>query len=87
MTEETPAEYQVRYVGTGRRTKWWWPAREDEGLWRQRLAKEQEDICIDMTQQGLRLVNVVPVLSSTGFQGAWTEGVWLYFAGAERSTR
>ena len=80
MTEKPPANVQVRYVGSGRRTKWWWTAREDERVWRQRLAEEQEGVCADMSQQGLRLVNTVPVLSSSGFQGGWTEGVWLYFA-------
>ena len=77
MTEEegTSATYQVVYVGSGRRSKWWWPTRENERAWRQRLAQEQADVCADRAQRGLRLVNVVPVLSSTGFQGAWTEGV------------
>ena len=78
------ATYQVVYVGTGRRGKWWWgPAKENERLWRQRLAKEQEEVCADKAQQGLRLVNVVPVLSSGDLRGGWTEGVWLYFARAD----
>ena len=84
MTEEVGAAaiYRVVYVGTGRRARrFFW--HEQERIWRQRLAQEQEVACAEMSQQGLRLVNVVPVLSSGDFRGGWTEGVWLYFAGAD----
>ena len=90
MTEEVgaPAIYRVVYVGTGRRFSFrrfleTLKGHEQERTWRQRLAQEQEDACAEMSQQGLRLINVVPVLSSADLRGGWTEGVWLYFAGAD----
>ena len=89
MTEEVgaPAIYRVVYVGTERRREVFGPLKlkrhEQERTWRQRLAQEQEDACAEMSRQGLRLVNVVPVLSSADLRGGWTEGVWLYFAGAD----
>ena len=85
MTEEVGASatYQVAYVSTRRPGKWWWPTMENEHRRRERLTKEQEDLCANRSQEGLRLVNVVPVLSSGSFQGSWTEGVWLYFADAD----
>jgi hypothetical protein len=74
---ETPT-CRVIYVG-GRRGR---IRREPEGNWRERLATEQEAACREMAGQGLRLIDVVPVTSSTAFQGGWTEGVWLYFSDA-----
>ena len=56
---------------------------ESERAWRQRLAQEMEDACQEMARRGLYLVAVVPTLSSTTWQGSWTEGAWLYFASAK----
>jgi hypothetical protein len=53
---------------------------ESERAWRQRLAEEMEGACQEMERRGLRLVRVVPHMSSTSFQGSWTEGAWLFFA-------
>ena len=41
------------------------------------------DACDEMAGLGLRLASIVPVDSSTGLQGGWTEGAWLHFARAE----
>ena len=90
MTEEAGAPaFRVVYVGTGRRTRWsLGPLKqyEEEKTWRQRLAQEQEDAFAEMSRQGLHLVDVVPVISSADLRGGWTEGVWLYFAGADTTT-
>ena len=85
MTEEVgaAATYRVVYVGTGQRPSWPLKRSERERTWRQQLAQMQEDACTEMSQQGLRLVNVVPVLNAADLRGSWTEGVWLYFAGAD----
>lgn len=75
---------RVVFVGTGRRSKgpgWltgWW-LYEDERIWRQRLAEEMEDMCVEMESKGLKLSHVVPVLKSESMKGSWTEGVWMYF--------
>jgi hypothetical protein len=42
-----------------------------------------EDACQEMARRGLRLTSVVPTLSSSAFQGSWTEGAWLYFGGSD----
>ena len=79
--------YRVIYVGTGRRPRGRVLGRvglyESERAWRQRLAQEMEEACQEMARRGLRLIQVVPILSSASVQGGWTEGVWLYFASAE----
>lgn len=69
---------RVVYVGTGRR-RGRWVFNEPERAWRQRLAQEMEEVCQEMARRGLHLTRVVPILSSTGLQGAWTEGAWLFF--------
>jgi len=80
---------RVIYVGTGRQPR---PgilgligAYEPERDWRHRLAQEMEDASQEMARRGLRLMEVVPVLSSStwNWNGSWTEGVWLYFESAE----
>ena len=81
---------RVIWVGTGRQSRrgirrFWFgdDAKEPERDWRERLAGEMNDACDEMAGQGLRLASIVPVLSSTGLQGGWTEGAWLHFARAE----
>ncbi|MSQ32589.1 MAG: hypothetical protein EXR59_05110 [Dehalococcoidia bacterium] len=75
---------RVVYVGTGKKNKgprWltgWW-LYEDERVWRQRLAKEMEDMCAEMEKSGLKSSHVVPVLNAESMMGSWTEGVWMYF--------
>jgi hypothetical protein len=82
MTDER-LNYRVVYVGTGRqRTRRLLgviPVYEPEREWRQRVAQEMEDACQEMARRGLRLIQVVPVLSSVSLQGGWTEGAWLCF--------
>ena len=51
--------------------------------WRERLAQEMNEACDEMASQGLRLASIVPVASSVGLQGGWTEGAWLDFTRAE----
>lgn len=77
---------RVVWVGTGRRPRRGFlrflsagTAHESERDWRERLAQEMNEACDRMAQEGLRLANIVPVESSTGFQGGWTEGAWLHF--------
>ena len=83
MTESArpSAAYRVMYVGSGRQRvgMWQW---EPESEWRQRLATEMEQACQEMARQGLRLLTVVPVMSSGDLKGGWTEGAWLYFTAA-----
>jgi hypothetical protein len=77
---------RVIYVGSPRkRTERLFgliPRYEPEHEWRQRLAAEMDDVCVEMGRRGLGLVQVVPVLSSVSMQGSWTEGAWLYFTSA-----
>ncbi len=79
---------RVVYVGTGRRPRSGFlgliGAYEAERDWRQRLAKEMEDASQEMARRGLRLTQVVPVLSSStwNWNGSWTEGVWMHFESA-----
>ena len=77
-TSETQAVDRVVWVGTRRQRRGL--RQESERSWRERLAQEMNKACDEMTGQGLRLVSIVPVESSTGFQGGWTEGAWLHFA-------
>ena len=83
-TNDAQLDRRVVYVGTGRRLRFRFldlrVYREDERAWRQRLATEMEDVCREMSQQGLHLTHVVPVQSSIQLHGGWTEGAWLYFA-------
>jgi hypothetical protein len=78
---------RVVWVGTGRRPRG--AVRrifggdrgyEPERAWRERLANEMNEACDEMARQGLRLAQIVPVSSSVGLQGGWTEGAWLHFA-------
>ena len=84
---DTTSESRVVYAGTGRRVRTRllgiFGIYEPEREWRQRLAQEMEDACQEMARRGLRLTAVVPVLSSSSFQGSWTEGAWLCFGTAE----
>ena len=79
----TPTADRVIYLGSGRirRTGFagWLGSFEPERVWRQRLAQEMEDVCQELARRGLRLIQVVPVLSAESFKGSWTEGAWLYF--------
>ena len=80
--------HRVVYVGTGRRRgRKLGPVSpyESEQAWRPRLAQEMEDVCQEMARRGLRLAQVVPVLSSVSLQGAWTEGAWIFFTCPESS--
>jgi hypothetical protein len=81
MSEQV--NYRVVFVGAGRqrtsRLLGFIPVYEPEREWRHRLAKEMEDVSQEMARRGLRLIQVVPVLSSVSLQGGWTEGAWLYF--------
>jgi hypothetical protein len=74
---------RVIYVGTGRRRRSGVLGLvgmfEHERCWRERLAKEMETVCEEMQRRGLRLKEVVPVLSAESFKGSWTEGAWLVF--------
>ena len=83
-TNEVQTDSRVVYVGTGRRPRFkifsFLVSYEKERTWRQRLAIEMEDVCREMTAQGLHLTHVVPVTSSRELSGGWTEGAWLYFA-------
>jgi hypothetical protein len=80
------AESRVVYIGTGRgaRKNAWGRIgfSEPEADWRRRLAQEMEEACQEMARRGLRLTQVVPVLSSASGQGSWTEGAWLFFSDA-----
>jgi hypothetical protein len=82
MTDDR-LNYRVIYVGAGRqrtrRLLGFIPVYEPEPEWRQRLASEMEDVSQEMARRGMRLSQVVPILSSVSLQGGWTEGAWLYF--------
>ena len=82
MTDDR-LNYRVIYVGAGRqrtrRLLGFIPVYEPEPEWRQRLASEMEDVSQEMARRGMRLSQVVPILSSVSLQGVWTEGAWLYF--------
>ncbi len=81
--KETAATYRVVYIGTGRQPRTRFLGRigryESERAWRQRLAGEMEDACQEMARRGLRLIQVVPILSTATWKGSWTEGAWLFF--------
>jgi hypothetical protein len=72
-------ERRVVYVGTGRGSRKNALGRvgffEPEADWRHRLAHEMEETCQEMARRGLRLIQVVPVLSSASYRGSWTEGL------------
>ena len=85
---EARAIDRVIWVGTSRRSRrrrffGGDVGHEPEREWRERLAQEMNDACDEMAGLGLRLASIVPVDSSTGLQGGWTEGAWLHFARAE----
>jgi hypothetical protein len=77
---------RVVYLGTSRRQKrrWfgWLRSPEPDGEWRQQLALEMEAACQEMSRRGLRLVQIVPVMSAASLRGSWTAGVWLSFTQA-----
>ena len=77
---------RVVYLGSKPRVRrrWfgWLRSPEPDGDWRQQLAQEMEAACQEMSRRGLRLVQIVPVMSAVGLRGSWTEGVWLAFAQA-----
>ena len=83
------AESRVIYVGTGRGSRKSALGRvgffEPEADWRRRLAQDMEQTCQEMARRGLRLIQVVPVLSSANYKGSWTEGAWLFFGSAATS--
>ena len=83
MTESSATD-RVIYIGAGRRLKRRWFGRPGlagpECEWRQCLAQEMEDACQEMSRRGLRLVQIVPVISAGAMRGSWTEGAWLYFS-------
>ena len=86
-TEAGPVD-RVIWVGTGRRSRHFrrflgGVRHEPEREWRERLAQEMNEACDEMASQGLRLASIVPVASSVGLQGGWTEGAWLDFTRAE----
>ena len=82
-------ESRVVYIGTGRATRKNALGRiglyESERDWRKRLAREMEDACQEMARRGLRLIQVVPILSTATWKGSWTEGAWLFFGSAVMS--
>jgi len=82
-------ERRVVYIGTGRAMRKNPLGRiglyESERDWRKRLAREMEDACQEMARRGLRLTQVVPILSTATWKGSWTEGAWLFFASPELS--
>jgi hypothetical protein len=86
---DTTTHSRVIYVGTARQRRvdgWRWLGLfEPERVWRQRLAQEMEDACQEMARRGLRLNQVVPVVSAESLKGTWTEGAWLYFGCAEHA--
>ena len=60
-TNEVQTDSRVVYVGTGRRPRFkisFLVSYQDERTWRQRLAIEMEDVCREMTEQGLHLTHV-----------------------------
>ena len=84
---DTTATYRVIYIGTGRQPRPRLLGRvglyEPERAWRRRLAQEMEEACQEMARRGMRLIQVVPALSTATWQGSWTEGVWLSFGPAD----
>ena len=74
---------RVVYLGSGRRLqrRWfgWQRSCEPDSEWQQQLAQEMEAAGQEMSRRGLRLVQIVPVMSAAGLRGSSTEGVWLYF--------
>jgi hypothetical protein len=87
MTEEMSEESRVVYVGGGRESRknalGLVGFTEPETEWRKRQAQDLEVACHEMARLGLRLTQVVPVLSTTANAGSWTEGAWLFFDTAE----
>lgn len=85
------AESRVVYIGTGRGSRKSALGRvgfsEPEADWRRRLAREMEEACQEMARRGLRLIQVVPVLSTASDKGSWTEGAWLFFGTAESNNK
>lgn len=83
---DATATYRVVCIGSGRQPRPRLLGRmglyEAERTWRRRLAQEMEAACQEMARRGLRLVQVVPLLSTATWQGTWTEGAWLYFGPA-----
>jgi hypothetical protein len=83
MTDSSASE-RVIYIGAERRLKrrWlgWLGFSEPDSDWRQRQAQEIEDACQEMSRRGLRLVQIVPVLSAGSLGGSRTEGAWLFFS-------
>ncbi len=82
MSEES----RVVYIGGGRESRKNALGKvgfsEPETEWRKRQAQALEEACQEMARRGLRLTQVVPVLSSVSGQGSWTEGAWLFFDNA-----
>ena len=81
-SEDSQPQSRVVYVGSSRKVKFrfaFLASYVDERSWRQELAKEMEEACQEMLQQGLHLTHVVPVNTSRDLAGGWTEGAWLYF--------
>lgn len=83
MTEPSASD-RVIYLGAERRRKrrWfdWFGLSEPDPDWRRRQAQEIEDACQEMSRRGLRLVQIVPVLTAGNLRGSRTEGAWLFFS-------